>query len=83
MGRGRRGTDVLVADDMTRLTLDSIAIAGFGHRFDSFEREELDSFLVALGRALGESLNMITRLPIQKPLREEGAGAVSTPTSPR
>lgn len=59
------GTDVLVADDMTRLTLDSIAIAGFGHRFDSFEKEELDSFLEALGRALGESLNMITRLPLQ------------------
>ena len=60
------GTDVLVADDMTRLTLDSIAVAGFGHRFDSFEREELDSFLLALGRALGEALNVITRLPIQQ-----------------
>lgn len=59
------GTDVLVADDMTRLTLDSIAIAGFGHRFDSFEREELDSFLVALGRALGTTLSMVTRLPVQ------------------
>ncbi len=62
------GTDVLVADDMTRLTLDSIAIAGFGHRFDSFEKDELDSFLEALGRALGESLNMITRLPFQNRL---------------
>ena len=62
------GTDVLVADDMTRLTLDSIAIAGFGHRFDSFEREELDSFLLALGRALGEALSTITRLPIQNRL---------------
>ncbi|HEX8555673.1 MAG TPA: cytochrome P450 [Sphingomonas sp.] len=61
----RTGTDVLVADDMTRLTLDSIAIAGFGHRFNSFEREELDSFLEALGRALGTSLSMITRLPVQ------------------
>lgn len=60
------GTDVLVADDMTRFTLDSIAVAGFGHRFNSFEKEELDSFLEALGRALGESLNMITRLPIQQ-----------------
>ena len=59
------GTDVLVADDMTRLTLDSIAIAGFGHRFDSFAREELDSFLLALGRALSESLSMITRMPLQ------------------
>ncbi|KTE18747.1 reductase [Sphingopyxis sp. H050] len=60
------GTDVLVADDMTRLTIDSIAIAGFGHRFDSFGRDELDDFLVALGRALEEALNMITRLPIQQ-----------------
>ena len=60
------GTDVLVADDMTRLTLDSIAIAGFGHRFDSFAREELDSFLVALGRALAEALSTITRLPLQQ-----------------
>jgi cytochrome P450/NADPH-cytochrome P450 reductase len=60
------GTDVLVADDMTRLTLDSIAIAGFGHRFNSFEREELDSFLLALGRSLAEALSTITRLPIQQ-----------------
>ena len=59
------GTDVLVADDMTRLTLDSIAIAGFGHRFNSFEKEDLDSFLLALGRALSESMSMITRLPVQ------------------
>ena len=59
------GRDILVADDMTRLTLDSIAIAGFGHRFNSFEKDQLDSFLEALARALGTSLNMITRLPIQ------------------
>ena len=61
------GTDVAVGDDMTRLTLDSIALAGFGHAFDSFEKDQLDSFLEALGRALGESLNMITRMPFQKP----------------
>jgi cytochrome P450 / NADPH-cytochrome P450 reductase len=65
---GLQGQDILVADDMTRLTLDSIAIAGFGHRFNSFEKEQLDSFLEALARALGESLNMITRLPIQNRL---------------
>lgn len=65
------GQDILVSDDMTRLTLDSIAIAGFGHRFNSFEREQLDSFLEALGRALGESLNMITRLPIQNKLAKK------------
>ena len=65
------GTDVLVADDMTRLTLDSIAIAGFGHRFMSFEREELDSFLVALGDALTESMSTITRMPFQKPFAKK------------
>ena len=67
------GTDVLVADDMTRFTLDSIAVAGFGHRFASFEREELDSFLEALARALGESLSMITRLPFQQRLAKKSA----------
>ena len=42
------------------------ALPVVGHRFDSFEREELDSFLVALGRALAEALNTINRLPIQQ-----------------
>ena len=60
------GQDVLIADDMTRLTLDSIAIAGFGHRFDSFAHDEIDPFLESLASALGESLNVITRLPIQQ-----------------
>ena len=60
------GEELLVADDMTRLTLDSIAIAGFGHRFNSFEHAELDPFLLSLGEALGEALNVITRLPIQQ-----------------
>ena len=60
------GSDVLVADDMTRLTLDSIAIAGFGHRFGSFERDELDPFLEALARVLAETRKIITRLPIKQ-----------------
>ncbi len=63
---GLAGQDVIIADDMTRLTLDSIAIAGFGHRFDSFSRDEIDPFLESLASALGESLNVITRLPIQQ-----------------
>ena len=60
------GKELLIADDMTRLTLDSIAIAGFGHRFNSFEHDELDPFLISLGEALSEALNVITRLPIQQ-----------------
>jgi cytochrome P450 / NADPH-cytochrome P450 reductase len=63
---GLAGSDVLIADDMTRLTLDSIAIAGFGHRFDSFAHDALDPFLESLASALGESLNVITRLPVQQ-----------------
>ena len=63
---GLNGQDVVIADDMTRLTLDSIAVAGFGHRFDSFKRDDLDPFLESLASALGESLNVITRLPIQQ-----------------
>jgi cytochrome P450/NADPH-cytochrome P450 reductase len=60
------GADVAVADDMTRLTLDSIALAGFGQRFNSFDREELDGFLVALGRGLTEAGASVRRLPVQK-----------------
>ncbi len=63
---GLTGQDVVIADDMTRLTLDSIAIAGFGHRFDSFAHDDIDPFLESLASALGESLNVITRLPIQQ-----------------
>jgi len=60
------GRDVLVADDMTRLTLDSIAIAGFGYRFDSFADDRLDPFLAALVSALGEAMARLTRLPVQR-----------------
>lgn len=67
------GREVTVADDMTRLTLDSIAVAGFGHRFDSFAHDVLDPFLESLARALGEALNIITRLPIQQRFAKRAA----------
>ncbi|MEQ1548208.1 MAG: cytochrome P450 [Chakrabartia sp.] len=63
---GETGHDIMVADDMTRLTLDSIAIAGFGYRFHSFTKPELDPFLEALGTALIETMHKTTRLPIQQ-----------------
>ena len=72
------GRDVHVADDMTRLTLDSIAIAGFGHRFNSFKADELDSFLVALGDALSESMSTITRMPFQKPFAKKAQARFDT-----
>jgi cytochrome P450/NADPH-cytochrome P450 reductase len=65
------GTDVLVAADMTRLTLDTIALAGFDYRFNSFETEDLDPFLAAMGRVLTEAMMRSTRLPIQNRLRSQ------------
>ena len=62
----RVGHDVNVPDDMTRFTLDSIAIAGFGYRFNSFGKEPLDPFLESLATALIECMNKTTRLPIQQ-----------------
>jgi cytochrome P450/NADPH-cytochrome P450 reductase len=60
---GRQGEDLEVTDDMTRLTLDTIALTGFGQRFRSFRQPELHPFLAAMGRALEEAQARITRLP--------------------
>src|SRR5690349_13938214 len=38
---------------MTRLTLDTIGLCGFGYDFESFSREESHPFVTALSRALG------------------------------
>lgn len=37
----REGQPVNITDDYTRLTLDTIALSGFGYRFQSFDKEEL------------------------------------------
>jgi cytochrome P450 / NADPH-cytochrome P450 reductase len=63
---GLAGQDVNVPDDMTRFTLDSIAIAGFGYRFNSFAHDAVDPFLDSLATALTECMNKTTRLPIQQ-----------------
>ncbi len=48
------GTETVdVADDMTRLTFDTIGLCGFGYDFESFSREEPHPFVTALSRALG------------------------------
>ncbi|MCA3230721.1 MAG: cytochrome P450 [Cupriavidus sp.] len=57
--------DIAVADDMTRLTLDTIALSGFGYDFESFASEQLDPFIVAMVGALEEAMRKLTRLPIQ------------------
>ncbi len=66
------GQDVNVPDDMTRFTLDSIAIAGFGYRFNSFSNDALDPFLESLATALIECMNKTVRLPIQQRFAKKG-----------
>lgn len=56
------GADLEVADDMTRLTLDTIALCGFGYRFDSFATPGLHPFLQQMVRVLDEAMGRLTRL---------------------
>ncbi|NUW41224.1 bifunctional cytochrome P450/NADPH--P450 reductase [Nonomuraea rhodomycinica] len=65
-----QGQLVNVTDDYTRLTLDTIALSGFGHRFDSFRDEELHPFLTALLQALVESMRRSQELPMMTKLRK-------------
>lgn len=53
----RFGPDAVidVPDNMTRLTLDTIALSGFGYRFNSFYRDEMHPFVEAMVGALKEA----------------------------
>ncbi|MFR9788136.1 cytochrome P450 [Streptomyces sp. MB22_4] len=66
----REGRPVHITDDYTRLTLDTIALSGFGHRFRSFDKEELHPFLNALLGALIESMRRSQELPVTTRLRK-------------
>ncbi|MCU1280954.1 MAG: bifunctional reductase 1 [bacterium] len=44
-----------VPDNMTRLTLDTIALSGFGYRFNSFYQREMHPFVDAMVRGLAEA----------------------------
>ncbi|KAB8235836.1 bifunctional cytochrome P450/NADPH--P450 reductase [Aspergillus alliaceus] len=48
-------TPINVADDFTRLTLDSIALCAMGDRFNSFYHEKQHPFVAAMGGMLTES----------------------------
>ncbi|MFC7266770.1 bifunctional cytochrome P450/NADPH--P450 reductase [Streptomyces lutosisoli] len=66
----REGQQVNITDDYTRLTLDTIALSGFGFRFQSFDKEELHPFLNALLGALVESLRRSQELPMMTKFRK-------------
>jgi cytochrome P450/NADPH-cytochrome P450 reductase len=63
------GEEVDVPADMTRLTLDTIALCGFGYRFNSFYRDTPHPFVQAMVRELVEAQTRIRQLPIQTKLR--------------
>jgi cytochrome P450/NADPH-cytochrome P450 reductase len=60
--------EIDVPADMTRLTLDTIGLCGFGYRFNSFYREEPHPFVASMVRALEEALQQTSRLPVQNRL---------------
>jgi cytochrome P450/NADPH-cytochrome P450 reductase len=71
MGKWQRlnpGEEIDVSADMTRLTLDTIGLCGFGYRFNSIFRETPHPFVQAMLRTLEEAQERTRRLPIQDQL---------------
>ena len=63
------GELVDVTADMTRLTLDTIALCGFGYRFNSFYRDTQHPFVDAMMVVLQESQIRARELPVQTRVR--------------
>jgi cytochrome P450/NADPH-cytochrome P450 reductase len=66
----RLGADAVldVPEEMTRLTLDTIALCGFGYRFNSFYQTGMHPFVDAMVRGLHEAGARGRRMPIQTKL---------------
>ncbi|WP_199753873.1 cytochrome P450 [Amycolatopsis sp. WAC 01375] len=62
------GGEVDVADDMTKLTLETIGRTGFGYSFSSFERAEPHPFVAAMVRTLRHAQRMALQPPVIGPL---------------
>ncbi|MFF7995807.1 bifunctional cytochrome P450/NADPH--P450 reductase [Kitasatospora xanthocidica] len=61
--REAAGLPVDVPGDMTRMTLDTIGLAGFGFDFGSFDRDEPHPFVDAMVRCLEWAMTKFTRDP--------------------
>ncbi|WP_051941240.1 cytochrome P450 [Phaeacidiphilus oryzae] len=59
----RDGAPVDVPGDMTRMTLDTIGLAGFGYDFGSFDSREPHPFVAAMVRCLEWSMTRLGRRP--------------------
>ncbi|KAK4445413.1 cytochrome P450 [Podospora aff. communis PSN243] len=57
-------TPIMVTDDFTRLTLDTLALCSMGFRFNSFYHDEMHPFINAMSSFLLESGNRSTLPPI-------------------
>ncbi|MFC5144814.1 cytochrome P450 [Streptomyces aureoversilis] len=73
-----QGEPVDVSADMTRMTLDTIGLAGFGYDFQSFARTEPHPFVQALVRALSHSQAALGRTPGQDTTEEDRAFRADT-----
>src|SRR6266436_2037942 len=62
-----------VPADMTRLTLDTIALCGFNYRFNSFYRDTPHPFVVAMLGNLAGAQEQARELPIQTKLNRKRA----------
>ncbi|MFE7613922.1 cytochrome P450 [Streptomyces celluloflavus] len=71
--RAADGTALDVADDMTRMTLDTIGLAGFGFDFESFARESVHPFVEAMVRCLQGSMKKFSRDPDADHTAEDAA----------
>lgn len=52
-----------VAEEMTRLTLDTIGLCGFGYRFNSFYRSDLHPYVQAMVTSLDAATKLLTPAP--------------------
>ncbi|KAK9327395.1 cytochrome P450 [Lipomyces starkeyi] len=55
--RHGQSTTIIITDDFTRLTLDTLALCSMGFRFNSFYHDELHPFVQAMGEFLVDSGN--------------------------
>ena len=65
-----------VPADMTRLTLDTIALCGFNYRFNSFYRDTSHPFVAAMVGVLEAAQTQARELPIQSRLHPGRAGQI-------
>ena len=62
--RHGKSTPIMVTEDFTRLTLDTIALCAMDFRFNSYYKDELHPFVAAMSNFLLETGNRARRLPL-------------------